>query len=118
MRQNFIIALLSVCCTLLAVNVYVTLRGPQLPVAFGQGSGSDEVLIAGANIQNEAFCFLYNKSRTRLISYKNRGSGGLELMGIRNCSSDWNPKINEYPRSNKKTAVKNMKDLAKKSKEK
>ena len=118
MRQNLIVALLSVCCTLLAVNVYVALRAPQLPVAFGQASGSDDVLIAGANTQNEGFCFLYNKSNTRLISYKNRSSGGLELMGIRNCSSDWNPKINEYPNSNKKTAVRNMKDLARKSKKK
>jgi len=113
MRQNLIIALLAVCCTLLAVNVYVTLQRPQLPVAFGQANGSD-VLIAASNGQNDAFVFLYNRSMEKLISYKNKGGGssGLELMGIRHCGNDWNPKIKELPHSNRPTAVRKMRQLA------
>jgi hypothetical protein len=108
MRQNLVIALLSVCCALLSVNVYIALRTPQLPVAFGQAGGGDDVLIAGANTQNEAFCFVYNKRSNKLVSYMNRTSSGLELMGIRDLGSDFHPKIREYPPSKKKTAVSNM----------
>ena len=109
MRQNLIVALLSVCCTLLAVNLYVTLRAPQLPVAIGQASdGGGDVVIAGANTQNDAFCFVYNRARNKLVSYKNTPNSGLELMGIRNLKSDFHEKINELPNSNRKTAVKNM----------
>ena len=105
MRQNLIIALLSVCCTLLAVNVYVALRLPPLPVAFGQASGGDDMLIAGANTQNEAFCFVYNKRSNKLVSYMNRTSTGLELMGIRDLGSDFHPKIKEFPVSKKKSIL-------------
>ena len=70
--------------------------------------------MAASNTQNEAFCFLYDLKGKKLVSYMNRTNGGIELKGIRDCSFDFNPKINEYPRSTKPTAVPKMKDLASK----
>ena len=41
MRQNIIIVLLSICCTLLAVNLLVSLyRQQSFPVALGQAVGT------------------------------------------------------------------------------
>ena len=82
-------------------------------MALSQEAGSD-VIIAASNTQNEAFCFLYDKTQKKLVSYQNRARGGLELMGIRHCAADFTPKIREYPSpsSAKITAVDNMTKLA------
>ncbi|MCZ6794921.1 MAG: hypothetical protein O7J95_15055 [Planctomycetota bacterium] len=113
MRQNLIIALLSVCATLLAVLVLQPRQ--EVPVAFGQVAAGN-VLMTGSNTQNEAFCFIYDVAAKKLFSYKNRSTGGLELMGVRYCVHDFNPKIEEYPRSNGRTAVRKMKELVEKLK--
>ena len=55
----------------------------------------------------------YDTTTKQLSSYKQRSVGGLELMGVRKCSFDFNDRIQEYPRSTSKTAVRNTKKLIK-----
>ena len=70
MRQNLVIVALSVCCTLLAVNLYVTLQLPQQP-AFGQGAAIPTGHVAS--------------QRLALYTARNRG---LELKGVRHITYD------------------------------
>ena len=109
---------LTLCVIVLAFAVGFSLGrefvgASHLPVAKGEAK-EGTVLIAASNTQNEAFCFLYDPSTKQLASYMQRTRGGLELKGIRTCDADFNPKFLEYPTSNFKTAVRNMKDLAEK----
>jgi len=112
MRNRLLTAAVTMCALLLAVDVALRIRGPEpLPLAHGQSEGND-VLIAAAQTQNEAFCFLYSKRTKQLLSYMSRNSGGLELRGIRSCVSDFNEKIIEYPRSDRTTSAHRMRELA------
>ena len=112
MRHNT----LTLCVVVLVFFVGLSLGrgfvGASHPAVAAGQTQSGTVLIAASNTQNEAFCFLYDPSTKQLASYKQRGKEGLELMGIRTCAGDFNAKIREYPRSESRTAVKNMKKLA------
>ncbi len=110
MRQNVIVALLSICCTLLAVNLVVALRGPQLPFAFGQAVGtpsSSVVLATGMNQSgNEAVLYLYDISSQALACYTTKGQG-IELKGTRKIT--WDLKPQEYRATAKSPTVAEMK---------
>ena len=76
MRLNRLVA----CVVLLAIVVgfllgreFTDLSTPA--VANGQAIGGT-VLIAAANTQNEAMCFLFDTSTKQLVSYMQRKSGG------------------------------------------
>lgn len=97
MRQNFIIVLLTVCATLLAVNLYVSLQRPDLPVAFGQAVGVPSGTVAIATSQGtgpEPWCFVYDVSSQRLAVYSCKNQG-LELKGVRQVT--WDIQIPELP---------------------
>jgi hypothetical protein len=89
MRQNLVVVLLSVCLTLLAVNLYVTLRGPQ-PAAWGQGVGIPTGQVAIATVQgtsNDPWCYVYDVGSQRLAVYTTKNQG-VELKGVRNITYD------------------------------
>src|SRR5512145_1784995 len=97
MRQNFIIVLLTVCATLLAVNLYVSLQRPELPVAFGQAVGVPSGSVAIATSQGtgpEPWCFLYDVTSQRLAVYSCKNAG-LELKGVRQLT--WDLQLQELP---------------------
>jgi len=97
MRQNITIVLLSVCATLLAVNLAVSLRRPELPVAFGQAVGVPSGSVAIATSQGtgpEPWCFLYDVASQRLAVYSCKNQG-LELKGVRQCT--WDLQIPDLP---------------------
>ena len=89
MRQNLVIVALSVCCTLLAVNLYVTLQLPQQP-AFGQGAAIPTGQVAMAAVQNtsqDPYVYIYDVASQRLALYTARNRG-LELKGVRHITYD------------------------------
>ena len=97
MRQNFIIVLLTVCATLLAVNLYVSLQRPELPVAFGQAVGVPSGSVAIATSQGtgpEPWLFLYDVGSQRLAVYTCKNQG-LELKGVRQIT--WDLQIPDLP---------------------
>jgi len=97
MRQNFLIVLLTVCATLLAVNLAVSLRRPELPLAFGQAVGVPSQSVAIATSQGtgpEPWCFLYDVASQRLAVYSCKNAG-LELKGVRQIT--WDLQIPELP---------------------
>ena len=102
MRQNLVVALLSVCCTLLAVNLIVALRGPQLPFAYGQAVGTPSgqvVLATGMNQSgNEAVLYLYDVGTQALCAYTTKGQG-IELKGTRRVTWDLKPLEYKAPKS-------------------
>jgi hypothetical protein len=116
MRQNLIVALLAVCCTLLAVNLYVALRGPQLPFAYGQSVGvpSGSVVLATGVSQggSEAVLYLYDAPSQSLACYTVKGQG-IELRGVRRVTYDL--KAVEFPaKGGKAPSVKDMKGAVEK----
>lgn len=112
MRKNILAACVVLCglAGVLDLGYHLGRQG-LLPTVEGQSAGGD-VLITSSNTQSEAFCFIFNTKTNQLASYMQRSAGGLELKGIRTCTSDFPVEINEYPKSNVPTAVKNMKKLA------
>ncbi|MBI4606775.1 MAG: hypothetical protein HY721_32830 [Planctomycetes bacterium] len=111
MRRNLVTGIILLCGLAGALDLgYHLGRQGGLPTAEGQAAEFD-VLIAAANTQSEAFCFVFNRKSNQLVSYMQRSSGGLELKGIRTCRDDF-PAINEYPKSQSQTAVRNMKKIA------
>lgn len=111
MRRNVVTVSIALCGLVAALDLgYHLGRQGILGVAEGQ-AGGDDVILAAANTQNEVFLFLYNKRTQQLASYMQRLSTGLELKAIRLTSSDFNPEIDEYPRLESPTAVRNMKKL-------
>jgi hypothetical protein len=80
-------------------------------VAEGQAAGGDDVLLSAANTQNDVYLFVYNKSTKQVTTYLQRQNAGLELKGIRVITSDFSTEIDEYPKSQSPTAVRNMKKL-------
>ena len=117
MRRNLLQGVLFLCGTVGVLDIgYHLGHGALLPSAEGQAAvaASADVIVTAANTQNEAFCFVFNKTTNQIVSYMQRSTGGLELKGIRNTSSDFNAQIQEYPDSQSDTAVKNMKKIAEK----
>jgi len=112
MRRNVLNGLLFLCGLAGAIDLgYHLGRGGVLRNAEGQ-TAEAEVILTAANTQNEAFCFIFNTKTTQLATYMQRQTGGIELKGIRNCGSDFTKEIEEYPKSQSPTAVRNMKKLA------
>ena len=94
MRQNLVVVLLSVCSTLLVVNLFMILGQPQ-QAAFGQAAALPTGSVAIATVQdtsNSPWCFVYDVSSQRLVAYK-AGNQGLELKGARQIT--WDLKIEE-----------------------
>jgi hypothetical protein len=91
MRQNMVIVLLSVCCTLLAVNLYVTLGEKATPTALGQAAANNptsQVAIATSqDTSNSPVAFIYEVGTQRLAAYK-VGNRGIELKGLRQITWD------------------------------
>jgi len=102
MRQNLMVALLSASCTLLAVNLYVSLREPQLPLALGQSATSGSVVIATGVTTggSETMAYIYDAQKERLAAYTVKGNTGLELKGVRNTSFDFKIPV-QYPPNGK-----------------
>ncbi|HVR74980.1 MAG TPA: hypothetical protein VMT52_11635 [Planctomycetota bacterium] len=117
MRQNLIVALLSICCTLLAVDVVVTLRGSQVPPAYGQATGNATGSFAIATVQgsgSEGWCWIFDYESKRLCSYVTKNQG-IELKGARELTYDL--KIRELPpaAANTRLTVLKVKELVEKS---
>lgn len=114
MRQNLVVALLSIACTLLAVNLIVELRGPQIPIAYGQAVGTPSgqtVLATGMNQSgNEAVLYLYDVGSQSLACYTTRGQG-IELKGTRRVT--WDLKAQEF-KGTKSPSVAEMKKATEK----
>ena len=80
MRQNAIVALLVLCAFLLAANLTLQLTTTtRLPLAFSQAPAGN-VLIAAANTQNEAFCFLYNAETKQLASIAESPTRAISML--------------------------------------
>ena len=95
MRQNLVVALLSVCCTLLAVNLYVEFQSSPMPEAHGQATGLPASQIAIATVQgtsNDPWCYVYDVAGQRLAVYR-AGTQGLEFKGLRQIT--WDLKLEE-----------------------
>ena len=89
MRQNVVIVLLSVCLSLLAVNLCMLLARSQ-PIAIGQGVGVPTGSVAIASVQGNdqsPWCFVYDVTSQRIAVYK-AGNQGLELKGVRQITYD------------------------------
>lgn len=90
MRDKLIIVLLSVCCTLLVVNL-IALWNDTTVVhgqAAGGGGASGDYTIATSATQNEPVCFIF-KSDGHLAAYMARSSG-IRVMGVRDTQYDFN----------------------------
>ena len=95
MRKNLTIVLLSVGCTLLVVNLYITLNQPQARLALGQGTAIPTGSVALAAVMGnsaEPWVFIYDVQTQHLASYKNSNQG-LMLKGVRQIT--WDLKIEE-----------------------
>lgn len=106
MRQNLVIVLLSVCCTLLAVNLYVSVSGQNVREASGQATATPTSQVALATVQgtsNDPWCYLYDVGTQRLAVYKT-GNQGIEIKGLRQLTWDLqitnelNPKLAQLGR--------------------
>ena len=104
MRQNILFALLGACCALLVANLAMESRPSSLPPAFAQTGGG--VVMSASNTQNEAFVFLFDSGAKKLAAYAVKGNKGLEYRGVRSTEFDF--RASEFPSSNARTAVKNM----------
>jgi len=119
MRQNLIVALLSVCCTLLAVNLVVSLRGPQLPFglppAYGQAVGGPvgQVVLATGMSQggSEAVLYLYDIPTQALACYSTKGQG-IEYRGVRKIT--WDLKPQDFKATGKSPSVADMRKAVEK----
>ena len=95
MRQNLIVALLSVCCTLLAVNLYVSLGKTSSQVAFGQAAAVPTSGVAVATVQgtsNDPWVYIYEVGTQRLACYRTANQG-IEFKGLRQIT--WDLKLEE-----------------------
>ncbi len=90
MRDKLIIVLLSVCCTLLVVNL-IALWSDGSAVVHGQtaGSGTDFIVATSAT-QNEPICFIFKSDSQHLAAYMARPSGGIRVLGVRHAQYDFN----------------------------
>ena len=110
MQQRLTVVWLGLCALLLSLNLGVQWWNSSSP-AHGASAQNDELLVVASNSQDAAFCFVYNKTQDLLVAYRQRQTGGLQLMGIRNTAFDF-PRIDELPRSaGSDTSVDQMKQL-------
>ena len=88
MRDKLVVVLLSVCCTLLVVNL-IALWSDESAVVHGQtaGAGTDFIVATSAT-QNEGICFIFSISK-HLAAYMAR-SNGIRVIGIRDTQYDFN----------------------------
>ncbi|MBI4605955.1 MAG: hypothetical protein HY721_28660 [Planctomycetes bacterium] len=113
MRQNLVVALLCVGCTLLAANLVVTLRSSGLPAAYGQavGAPSGQVVLATGQNQggSEAVVYVYDVPTRKLGCYTTKGQG-IELKGMRDVT--WDFKLQELlpANANKRLTVKQVRE--------
>lgn len=94
MREKLIVVLLSVCCTLLVVNLIVLLNG-ETPAVHGQsgsggGASSNDFIVATSATQNEPICFVFKADSQHLAAYMARTGGGIRVLGIRHTQWDFN----------------------------
>ena len=95
MRQNIVVALLSVCATLLAVQVVLTIGKETAPV-FGQtvgsdGGGSGFVLATGMSSSgSNNMLYIFEPKSGRVAAYTVQ-SRGLEFKGPRQVTHDLIP---------------------------
>ncbi len=87
MREKFIVALLSVCCTLLVVNVIALWSAPT-QTAHGQVA-SGEFIMDTAATQNQAIAFILSPGTKHLAAYSTTGNGGVKVAGVRLIGHDF-----------------------------
>jgi hypothetical protein len=93
MRQNVIVALLAVCCTLLAVNVVLQVSTPPALV-FGQAVGNPEggFVLATGQTQSGSKAVLYVlETATKKLSAYSVENRGIEFKGVREITNDLKP---------------------------
>ena len=94
MRDKLAIVLLSVCCTLLAVNLIALWS--ESPVVHGQAAGSGaqsesgEFVLATSATQNEPVVFVFKVGTQHLAAYTARSGQGLRVLGVRQITWDLN----------------------------
>ena len=92
-------ALLTILCTLVALNIAVSFRGDGLPDAQGQTGGLPTPQVAIASVSGpklEPWVYVYDVPTQRLACYTTRASG-IELEGVRKISADL--QLEELPQS-------------------
>lgn len=93
MRDKLIVVLLSVCCTLLAVNL-VVLWNDDSPVVHGQAAGGGgvggEFIVATSATQNEPVCFIFKTGDTQHLAAYMARNNGIRVMGVRQTQWDFN----------------------------
>jgi hypothetical protein len=96
MRQNFVVCLLAVCATLLAVNLAVNLRS-QPPLAFGQSVAEKAgFILAAAQAQGGGtVLYVFETESKKLALYQSKGTG-FEFVGSRTLTYDLDPSILEF----------------------
>lgn len=91
MRDKLIVVLLSVCCTLLVVNLIALWNEPS-PVVHGQaaagGGTAGDFVIATTATQNDPVCFIFKKDG-HLAAYMARSGSGIRVLGVRDTSYDF-----------------------------
>ncbi len=89
MREKLIVVLLSVCCTLLVVNL-IALWSDESAVVHGQTAGiGSEYIVATSATQNDPICFIFKPSSQHLVAYMAR-TNGIRVMGVRHAQWDFN----------------------------
>lgn len=92
MREKLIVVLLSVCCTLLVVNLIALWNDAS--VVYGQAAGGggagDGFIIATSATQNEPVCFIFKPETQHLAAYMARSGGGIRVLGVRQTTWDFN----------------------------
>ena len=89
MREKLIVVLLSVCCTLLVVNL-IALWSDESAVVHGQIAGiGSEYIVATSATQNDPICFIFKPSSQHLVAYMAR-TNGIRVMGVRHAQWDFN----------------------------
>lgn len=96
MREKLIVVLLSVCCTLLVVNL-IALWSDESAVVHGQtaGVGSDYIVATSAT-QNDPICFIFKTETKHLAAYMAR-TNGIRVLGVRHLLYDFNhTEVNQH----------------------
>ena len=92
MRDKLVIVLLSVCCTLLVVNLIALWT--ETPAVHGQsggggGASANGFIVATSATQNEPICFIFKAETQHLAAYQARQGSGLRVLGVRHCQWDF-----------------------------
>ena len=111
MRRNVVTTAIILAVLLLGIDVGLQIGPSAHPRPALAQANSTGTIIAAAGIQNDAFCFRFSPATKQLVSYQQRANGDFELIGIRTCEDDFDPRIREYPKTDSPTAVRKMKLL-------